>query len=45
VVYGQDYLMKIDSQPGKGTSIRLEIPELVTTLPSEAAEVPSVPSR
>ena len=30
VVYGQDFSMKIDSQPGKGTAIRIEIPELVT---------------
>lgn len=29
VLYGQDYLLKIDSQPGKGTAIRLEIPELL----------------
>ena len=34
VVYGQDFLLKIDSQPGKGTAIRFEIPELVTTLPA-----------
>jgi len=45
VVYAQDFLMKIDSQPGKGTAIRIEIPELVTTLPSQAAEATVVPSR
>jgi two-component system LytT family sensor kinase len=44
VVYGQDFLLKIDSQPGKGTAIRFEIPELVTmhpTGPMEAAPVSS----
>jgi two-component system LytT family sensor kinase len=44
VVYGQDFLMKIDSQPGKGTAIRMEIPELVTTLPAAPVEPPSVVS-
>jgi two-component system LytT family sensor kinase len=29
VLYGQDYSLRIDSQPGKGTAIRLEIPELI----------------
>ncbi len=29
VLYAQDYLLKIDSQPGKGTTIRFEIPELI----------------
>jgi two-component system LytT family sensor kinase len=38
VVYGQDFLMKIDSQPGKGTSIRIEIPELVTKVPVRSTE-------
>ena len=44
VVYGQDFLMKIDSQPGKGTAIRIEIPELVTKLPAHAAENAAVSS-
>jgi two-component system LytT family sensor kinase len=30
VLYGQDSSMKIKSQAGKGTAIRIEIPELVT---------------
>jgi two-component system LytT family sensor kinase len=30
VLYGQDYSMRIASQPGKGTAIRIEIPELAT---------------
>ncbi len=30
VLYGQDFTMKIESQPGKGTAIRIEIPELLT---------------
>ncbi len=38
VVYGQDFLMKIDSQPGKGTAIRFEIPELVAVPPSGQTE-------
>jgi two-component system LytT family sensor kinase len=42
VVYGQDFLMKIDSQPGKGTAIRIEIPELATRLPAAAGEPASV---
>ncbi len=42
VVYGQDFLLKIDSQPGKGTAIRFEIPELVTTFPAESVEHASV---
>ncbi len=27
-LYGQDFLMKIDSRPGQGTTIRFELPEL-----------------
>ncbi len=38
VVYGQDFLLKIDRQPGKGTAIRFEIPELVTKLPAAPVE-------
>ncbi len=30
VLYGQEFTFGIESQPGKGTAIRLEIPELVT---------------
>ena len=44
VVYGQDFLMKIDSQPGKGTAIRLEIPELGTALPAARVEPTSASS-
>jgi two-component system LytT family sensor kinase len=44
VVYGQDFLMKIDSRPGKGTAIRFEIPELVTKLPAAAVEPAPVSS-
>ncbi len=44
VVYGQDFLLKIDSQPGKGTAIRFEIPELVTTLPAAPVEPAPVTS-
>ena len=44
VVYGQDFLMKIESQPGKGTAIRLEIPELVDKLPAAPVESTAVAS-
>jgi two-component system LytT family sensor kinase len=43
VLYGQDFNLVIDSQPGKGTAISFEIPELITTqpgIPAEAAQVP-----
>ena len=42
VLYGQDFSMKIESRPGEGTSIRIEIPELVASgqpAPLEAASV------
>ncbi len=45
VVYGQDFTMRIDSQSGKGTSIRIEMPELLTSAPAESAEPPTVVSR
>lgn len=44
VLYGEDFSLKIDSQPGQGTAIRFEIPELITSLPGapiEAAQVSS----
>jgi two-component system LytT family sensor kinase len=41
VLYGQLFSMKIDSQPGEGTTIRFEIPELST--PREAASVEAAP--
>jgi two-component system LytT family sensor kinase len=40
VLYGPEFTLRIDSQEGKGTAIRLEIPELVTpesALPAEPA--------
>jgi two-component system LytT family sensor kinase len=42
VLYGQDSSLKIKSQPGKGTVIRLEIPELVTTRQPVSAETAQV---
>ncbi len=42
VLYGEDFSMKIESQAGKGTVIRIEIPELVTAgqpVAIEAAQV------
>jgi len=41
VLYGQLFSMKIDSQPGEGTTIRFEIPELST--PREAVSVEAAP--
>ena len=32
VLYGDDFQMEIRSQPGEGTLIRIEVPELVTTM-------------
>jgi len=42
VLYGQDSSMKIQSQPGKGTVIRIEIPELVTTRQPVSVETAQV---
>jgi two-component system, LytTR family, sensor kinase len=36
VLYGGEFRMDISSHPGKGTLIRIEIPELVSTLPTPA---------
>jgi two-component system LytT family sensor kinase len=36
VLYGGEFRMEISSHPGKGTVIRIEIPELVTALPTPA---------
>src|SRR5438046_8992925 len=38
VLYGQEFSFDINSQPGKGTSIRVEIPELVVPQTPEPAE-------
>jgi two-component system LytT family sensor kinase len=38
VLYGQDFSMKIESQAGKGTAIRIEIPELITAGQPASAE-------
>ena len=32
VLFGNDYRMWIDSQPGRGTRVRIEVPELETNL-------------
>jgi len=42
VLYGQDSSMTIKSQPGKGTVIRIEIPELVTTRQPVSVETAQV---
>jgi two-component system LytT family sensor kinase len=42
VLYGQDFSLNIESRPGEGTSIRIEIPELVASgqpVPLEATPV------
>lgn len=45
VIYAQNFLMQIDSQPDKGTAIRIEIPELVAAPPAEPAAPPPVSAR
>jgi len=42
VLYGQDFSMRIESQAGKGTAIRIEIPELVTSGQPVAIETAQV---
>jgi len=42
VLYGQDFSMRIESQQGKGTAIRIEIPELVTARQPAAIETAQV---
>ena len=42
VLYGQDFSMRIESQPGKGTAIRIEIPELVNFGQPAAVETAQV---
>jgi two-component system LytT family sensor kinase len=42
VLYGQDYSMRIESQPGKGTAVRIEIPELVNFGQPAAVETAQV---
>jgi two-component system LytT family sensor kinase len=42
VLYGQDFFMKIESQAGKGTVIRIEIPELVTARQPVSVETAQV---
>jgi len=37
VLYGGDFRMDISSRPGKGTLIRIEVPELVSALPAASA--------
>src|SRR5712692_5329408 len=44
VLYGEEFSLRIDSAPGKGTVIHFEIPELVTpesVISAEAAQTPS----
>jgi two-component system LytT family sensor kinase len=36
VLYGTDFHLGIESRPGEGTVIRIDIPELVATTPAEA---------
>ncbi len=44
VLYGHDFSMKIDSETGKGTVVRFELPEVVPaeeTLPVESPQTPT----
>jgi two-component system LytT family sensor kinase len=45
VLYGQEFSMMIKSQDGKGTRIRIEIPELLTTVPPLSVETAQASSR
>jgi two-component system, LytTR family, sensor kinase len=38
VLYGDDFKLRVDSQPGQGTSIRIELPELITQTAELVAE-------
>jgi two-component system LytT family sensor kinase len=35
VLYGDDFKLRVESQPGAGTSIRIELPELITQTAAE----------
>ena len=41
VLYGQDFSLQVDSRPGQGTSIRVEIPELTAALSGVPIEATS----
>ncbi len=43
VLYGEESSLNIESEPGKGTVIRLEIPELLTPESLAPAEPPRIP--
>lgn len=43
VLYGQEFSLEVESRPGKGTSIRFEIPELIT--PGKAVSPEAVQAR
>jgi two-component system LytT family sensor kinase len=44
VLYGQEFVFDVTSQVGKGTSIRFEIPELVTPEKAAVTEAAHAPS-
>src|SRR2546425_8906526 len=39
VLYGTDFRLEIESRPGEGTVIRIEVPELVPAMPETARTV------
>jgi two-component system LytT family sensor kinase len=41
VLFGNEYRMFIESRPGEGTSIKIEVPEIQTELPVSAGAVHS----
>ncbi len=45
VLYGHEFRLQIDSQPGKGTTIHFEIPEVLPAERAAAAEIASSPAR
>jgi len=38
VLYGADFQLMIESRPGEGTVIRIDIPELVSTMQTVGSE-------
>ncbi|HET7214901.1 MAG TPA: histidine kinase [Terriglobia bacterium] len=42
VLYGQDFSMKVESEPGKGTTVHFELPEVVTAEDAVSVEAAQV---
>ncbi len=44
VLYGQDFVFEISSHPGQGTSIRIEVPEILAASKATTAEAAPIPT-